>query len=108
MKRLNHPYRRNRASPLQIIHPKEAGVDLKTLVFKWKELPDTDYYILDVFNDSLLPVWTSPKVRGTHFDAPRSLISQLEKGGTYFWMVTAFKTGGLRVESPLVEFYLNE
>jgi hypothetical protein len=101
-------HRRTRASPLKIIQPKDSHVNLSSLIFKWKELPDTDYYIIDVFDESLLPVWTSPKVRGDFVNAPPPLMLDLKKDCTYFWMVTAFQTSGSRIESLLVEFYINE
>ena len=101
-------FRRARASPLNIIQPKDSHVTLLSLEFKWKELPETEYYIIDVFDEALLPVWTSFKVHGNSLTATASLTQELKTERTYFWMVTAFQTSGARIESLLVEFHIKK
>jgi hypothetical protein len=101
-------YRRARSNPIRIIYPNEVHLDISKLKFKWKKVSEANFYILEIFDDTLLSIWQSCKLSENHFQPPQSLLQKLIKGKTYFWMVTVYTEAGLRTESSLVDFYVKK
>jgi hypothetical protein len=97
-------FRRVRASPLRTVYPNEIHLDISELKFKWKNVPEANFYILEVFDDTLLSIWESDKILENHFQPSESLLKKIVKGKTYFWMVTAHSEAGFKTESSLVDF----
>lgn len=99
---------------LEIRHKEEAKITLvyptykhtlpNPLIFLWKENISAQYYVLELFDDALLPVWTSPKISGTQLQLPDRIISLLYFGKSYFWMITAFSSTEKIAESDLLKF----
>jgi hypothetical protein len=77
-----------------------------TMVFEWKSFQEADSYILEVFDDVLLPIWKSGEITSTLFKPPEEFWSRLRPDGSYFWMVTALKGGNKLAESELRRFAL--
>jgi hypothetical protein len=76
------------------------------LIFRWEELARSEYYIIEIFDDSLLPFWKSPRLTGSSFELPSPVKEKLDRRKRYFWMLTAFSQGGTKSESALEEFSL--
>jgi hypothetical protein len=76
------------------------------LIFRWEEIPQVDYCILEIFDDSLLPYWKSPRISGTSYQVPAVIDAKMPKNKKYFWVLTAFLKNGTKVESSLEEFRL--
>lgn len=76
----------------------------KPLVFRWQEQPNSQYYILELFDNSLLSVWTSQKIYNIQTQLPDDISSRLHSGNYYFWMITAFSSTQKISESELLRF----
>lgn len=91
---------------IKLIEPIGAKYSTSSLSFKWRKLNDSDYYILELFDESLIPVWKSEKILKNHYTLPKNAIKNLDENKVYFWMVTAFLSNGKKIESTLEEFTL--
>lgn len=89
-------------------YPQHSHKISDVLIFRWKELPSVQRYVLELFDDSLLPIWTSPSIQAHHVLLPPSIRSLLKAGRSYYWMVTAYSGPEKVVESNLMEFVVLE
>ncbi len=76
------------------------------LLFEWRRLPGADYYVLDLFDEELMPVWTSKELQGIRLLLPADVATRLSVNRPYYWMVTAYSGGEKIAESNLVHFVL--
>lgn len=72
--------------------------------FRWSEVPTSEYYVLEIFDKTLYPIWQSNKIIKNKTSPPMELINRLCQGESYFWMVTAFLPDGTKIESSLADF----
>jgi hypothetical protein len=96
------------AGPIRLLSP---GYDISfdaPLVFKWDELKPADYVIIEIFDEKLLPIWRSQKIRDNFFELPIDAREKIQKAKRYFWMVTAIMPDGSKIESSLQEFVIRE
>jgi hypothetical protein len=63
--------------------------------FRWSQLDGATGYFVEVFDDKLRQIITSPQLTDTSWTSPQSL----KRGGIYSWQVTAIK-GGEEFSSP--------
>jgi len=77
------------------------------IVFRWLADPDAEYYVLELFDEALLPVWASERIRGTQMKLPPDARSRLEFGQPYFWMITAYAQETAIEESRLARFIIS-
>lgn len=89
---------------ITLLDPKADPSLSGPLVFRWRGRSASDYYILELFDDSLLPIWTSGKIRELQTPIPPEVRTTLRPGRSYFWMVTAFSQGAKIEESQLGRF----
>jgi hypothetical protein len=87
-----------------LIAPTQVHTFPKQLIFRWQEESDSQYYILDLFDNSLLPVWTSQQILDVQIQLPDEILSRLQSGNYYFWMITAFSSTHKISESELRRF----
>jgi hypothetical protein len=78
------------------------------LVFRWEGTPRAEYYHLEIFDKSLLPLWKSPPVQGVFYALPPKAADIIKKNEVYFWAITAWLIDGTKRESPLEEFILKK
>ncbi len=76
------------------------------LLFEWKSLPGTDYYILELYDEGLMPVWTSKELPEIRLLLPGDVARRLSADRPYYWMVTAYSGGEKVADSDLVHFVL--
>jgi hypothetical protein len=101
----DRPAERGRLSgQVRLITPGQEASIRTSLIFRWEPVTLSDHYVIEVFDDSLLPLWKSPQISGTSWELPTSVKEKMATGRTYFWMLTSFSASGLRVESSLEEF----
>jgi hypothetical protein len=74
------------------------------LVFRWVGVAQAEYYLLQVFDESLSPIWKSPPIQKSLYAFPSVVAEQMQDGRSYFWMVTGFLSDGSASESSLEEF----
>ena len=84
-------------------HPKS-----KKLVFQWKRQSESGYYVLELFNEALLPIWTSQITDALQAQLPYDVYSSLQIGKSYYWMVTGFSEDLKVDESHLARFVLTD
>jgi len=77
-------------------------------VFKWEEFPSTQYYIVELFDEALLPVWVSPPIYGTQARLPPGIGGRIKSQTSYFWMVTGFSGEAKTAESTLARFTVHD
>jgi hypothetical protein len=87
-----------------LITPAQVHTFPKPLIFKWQEESVSQYYILELFDNSLLPVWTSQRILDVQTQLPEDILSHLQTGNYYFWMVSAFSSTQKISESELMRF----
>lgn len=80
-------------------HPSSA-----LLLFQWQRFPNADHYVLELYDDDLLPFWTSERLTDTRLIAPNDVVDRFMPGKSFFWMVTAYHQNEKIGESELVVF----
>jgi len=101
------PEERGRLSgQLRLLAPGQEPALRAPLLFRWEGAARSEYYIVEIFADSLLPFWKSAQLTGTSYELPSPVKEKMERGKSYFWMLTAFSQGGTKTESSLEEFKL--
>lgn len=99
--------RGKRDSRLALIEPVNGTYPKSSLIFKWKELKESEYYIFEIFDESLLPLWKSPKIYTNYFTLPEEIAEKLANDKSYFWMVTAYSNEKKQIDSDLESFSLS-
>jgi len=101
-------YRADSQAIIELLEPIEVRISRSSLTFRWRPLPDAEYYVLEIFDEALAPVWESEKITVSQAAPPREISATLTSGRTYFWLVTAHFPEGEKIHSSLVEFVLRE
>lgn len=78
------------------------------LIFRWEKYPSARHYVLELFDDSLLPLWTSPAIQGLQTRLPPEMRPVIKAGKLYYWMVTAYSGPAKVAESKLTQFIVFE
>ncbi|MCK7514994.1 MAG: hypothetical protein MZV70_70620 [Desulfobacterales bacterium] len=78
------------------------------LVFRWKPYPPATFFILELFDESLLPIWTSDRTEINQIPFTEEARSILRPGKSYFWMIIAYSGTDNIKESKLVRFVVTE
>jgi hypothetical protein len=93
---------------IHLIFPVRGQAAKMPLIFRWEKTPRAEYYELEIFDKSLLPLWKSSRIEMTQLAFPVESASQMVINEVYFWTVTAWLTDGTKRESPLEEFRRKE
>lgn len=101
-----YQYRRARASPLQIEYPRDSRLLKSRLYFRWNNISEIEYYVIQIFDDTLISIWKSPKIKDNVFIPSKALLASFQKNTRYFWMVTAYDSKGKGIESRLEDFVI--
>jgi len=101
-------YRSEYYPPLQLIEPVGKKLKKTVLKFRWVEIEGSEYYTVEIFDETLLSIWKSDKIYNNHFSPPEKLIDSLLKSKMYFWMLTAHFPDGQKIESRIELFVLTE
>jgi hypothetical protein len=104
------PYevQRTEGPRIVLVSPGAAQAVSKELLFRWKGLPSAQQYILELFNEALLPVWVSPPLHDRHAQLPDDIRRKIRPGTSYFWMITAYSGQAKIGESKLASFKILE
>lgn len=90
---------------IQLINPCTVHILPNPLIFKWEEYPEAQYYILELFDNTLLPLWASPRLAKSEFLLPEEILATLKTNSYYFWMTSAFNRSEKIAESDLASFF---
>jgi hypothetical protein len=101
-------YRGAESHSVTLIAPNKKVSLEKQLEFKWNHVQNSDYYILEIFDESLYPIWESDKIKRDHTSLSEEITVKFLKQKTYYWMVTAFLSDGKTIESRLQDFAISD
>ena len=95
-----------RTTSFQVSHlsPNNSSINLTEEFFTWDSIPDSEYSIVEISDDSATPVWKSGKILSNTLNPSKDLIQMLKKEATYLWMVTTYLKSGKQIESPVTKF----
>lgn len=93
---------------IRLISPVQGEKIKMPLVFRWEGTARAEYYHLEIFDSSLLPLWKSPPVEGLRYELPSEVVDIIKNNNVCFWMVTAWLIDGTKRESPLEEFTIKK
>lgn len=99
-------YRGTFINQIELIKPRKKMLTQSTMAFEWEAVRGADYYVLEIFDETLYPIWTSEKIIVNSIILPRETSYRLESNKSYYWMVTAFLQSGIKKESMLKEFQI--
>jgi transposase-like protein len=99
-------YRGPDYSQVRLIEPINGKYSKSLLVFKWNEFKNSEYYIIELFDEGLYQIWKSSKIYKNQATLPAEIAKRLNINKTHFWMVTAFLPDGRKIESEIEEFSL--
>ena len=107
---LNTPKNANHRTPtlrqIAITLPQAKKIHKSSLNFRWENVQDSEYYTLELYDETLYQIWSSNKIFGNNFKLSEETASRLEVNRTYFWMISAFFPNGRRIESQLKKIIL--
>lgn len=101
-------YRGTNLKQIHLIEPINKKYSKSSLTFKWNFVKNSEYYIFELFDQTLYPVWKSQKIIKTQVILPPEIANKLKENNAYFWMVTAFLHKGDKIESRLEKFTLTD
>jgi hypothetical protein len=93
---------------IRLISPVRGEKIKMPLVFRWEGTARAEYYLLEIFDNSLLPLWKSPPVKGLQYELPSEAVDIIKKNDACFWTITAWLIDGTKRESLLEEFAIKE
>jgi hypothetical protein len=101
-------YRGAESNFLTLITPNKKVTIEKQHEFKWNQVQNSEYYILEIFDESLYPIWESAQIKENHKVLSKEITEKLLIQKKYYWMVTAFLSDGKTIESRLQDFMISD
>jgi hypothetical protein len=92
------------SSSIVLVQPDPIHSASLPLIFIWKEVKGAETYVLELYDDALLPVWKSREILSPPVTMPEDLARQLQLNKPYFWMITAYQNKEKLAESELTRF----
>jgi hypothetical protein len=77
-------------------------------VLRWAAVPKSEFYVVEVYDDSLGLFWRSDKIRAEACVLPDEVGRKLAPGTRYVWSVTAHFADGRTAKSGFADYRLNE
>jgi hypothetical protein len=74
------------------------------VAFRWKAVPKNEFYVVEIYGDSLEFLWKSDKIHEEFYSLPENFLRTLKAGKQYAWTVTAHFTDARTLKSALAEF----
>jgi hypothetical protein len=93
---------------IELQRPLNESTRKTGLEFQWKSRAPFDSYIIEIYDDSLLPVWQSPPLMKSRLSIPKEIFDSLENDKAYYWMVTGTLKINNITESRLGAFKLKK
>jgi hypothetical protein len=100
--------RGKRPGEIQLIFPVRGQEVRAPWNFSWEEIPGAEYYLLEIFDKSLLPLWKSPRIETPYYRFTPESANIIRADEAYFWTVTAWLADATKKEAPLEEFTKRE
>jgi hypothetical protein len=97
---------RSMESLILLVYPKNTHIYQSPLIFRWQRQPSSQHYILELFDETLLPIWTSGKINDVRVQLPPEILYKLNIDKSYYWMITGFYDSIKKGESKLASFVI--
>ena len=97
-------FRGEDSQTINLITPVDTYTSKPFPVFKWTEVHNAEYYILELYDEFLEPLWESSKIYSTELCLPEKVVFSLSSNSDYYWMVTAYLPNRQTIESSLERF----
>lgn len=91
---------------VSLITPELDRLIASPFLFQWQGQKEDDYYVLEIYDEELKPIWTSDKIWGRYIFLPTDVSARLLSGRHYFWLVTSYVRGHIARESHLGRFVM--
>jgi len=101
-------YRSEYYPSIRLLDPIGEKIQKSLLKFRWIEIEESEYYIIEIFDETLLSIWRSNKIYNNYFSLPEEIADKLSKSKRYFWMLTAYFPDGRKIESSIEHFILSD
>jgi hypothetical protein len=101
-------YRSEYSAQVKLLQPVNEKISRPSLIFRWKNVERSEYYVLELFDKTLAPIWESEKIETNELALPGEIAESLAVNETYFWMVSASLPGGEKISSRLEEFIIKK
>ena len=101
---LGQKFRGKDIDHIKLIKPVHNKSTRAPVVFQWRKMINADYYILELFDNTLFPIWKSWKIPENKLELPPDIIESLSSGKSYYWFITGFFPGDRKIESSLEQF----
>ena len=88
---------------ISVISPVNIEVRVADLQFKWKKVPNSKYYLIELFDSALCLVWRSEPIDEIMAGIPADTKAVFQPG-TYYWILTAIRLDDTSLKSDLKEF----
>ena len=94
------------SSSIVLVQPDTIHPASFPLIFKWAEVKGAETYVLELYDETLLPIWKSPEIPSPPAKMPEDLSSRLQPNKPYYWMITAYHKKEKLAESGLTRFII--
>ena len=102
-------YRDASRSDVETIFPPPRGtLSKEDLNFRWTSRISGEYFILELYDPTMVLTWQSPKLAQKETRLPPQLLKSMKAGQDYFWSVTEVRKNGDVIESPMISFRLRD
>ncbi len=101
---LGQKFRGTNIDHIMLIKPVRNKSARAPIVFHWRKMINSEYYILELFDDTLFPIWKSWKIPENKLELPQDIMESLSSGKNYHWFITGFFPGDRKIESSLEHF----
>jgi hypothetical protein len=92
---------------LRLISPAGRLAQAPT-VFRWSEIPEANYYLYELTEDTLETIVASTTTFGPSFTLTPEMRARLKPGRTYIWSVEAHSDDGFKIESTRQSFIFTD
>jgi hypothetical protein len=89
---------------IRLLFPVQGQKVRVPFTFQWEAMPNAEYYSLEIFDRTLLPLWKSPRIEARQYELPPEAQQFIIKEKVCFWTITAWLNDGTKRESLLGEF----
>jgi len=105
---LEQKFRGTEIDYIKLIQPKHNKATKAPIVFHWRKIENAEYYILELFDNTLFPIWKSKKIPENRIQLPNDIMESLSPGKSYYWFITGFFLGDGKIESSLEQFQIKK
>ena len=95
------------APEIDLLEPRGA-VAASALTFRWTSRPEVRSYTVEIYDQSLEPVFQSGPLRSASLAVPPDVAAGMTRGRTYFWKIVGLLGDNLTVESEFAKFSLQK